>query len=409
LRKKGAVAMLKKIVFAIAFISLPSFVTAATEVVVPVFNPSGPEAESVFCEKKGYPVAWKYSKDPCYRIGTFSNFNQLVPTSVIRRKEPIWQLAYANKNEVDATLERLADEALNQLPITSLIIWRAGKIQKEVYQYGRKDTDLFSSFSMHKTVSGLLIDVAIEKKLIGSVDDNITDYLPALAATDWQSRSIFHALTMTSGIGQDQAGLYLPLFFKDADRAAVLASLAKNERFKAGEKFEYSDLDTFALGLIAEKVFGAPQGEIISDVLWQRIGAESDAQILTTKSGQHLLASNLRARSRDYLRLGLLIANGGRNHQGERVISEKWMEALFGDNEKVARCPMGRSCRKWAYSYQTWLPPIPKVAVAIGKYGQYIAVSKATNTVIVITSADGAPGLAYRPRLMQLFRAASGN
>jgi len=400
--------MLKTIFFALAFFCV-QYKLAAAEVVAPVFKQSGPEADTTFCEQQGFPISWKYSKDPCYRIGTFSNFDQLLPTGIIRKKAPVWELVYADKDAVNREVDRLANEALDQLPITSLIVWRDGKIQKEVYQYGRKDTDLFSSFSMHKTVSGLLIDVAIEKKLIGNVDNNITDYLPALAGTEWQGRRIFHALTMTSGIGQDQAGLYLPLFFKNADRMSVIASLSKTERFKEGGKFEYSDLDTFVLGLIAEKVFGAPQGEIISDTIWQHIGAESDAQILTTKSGQHLLASNLRARSRDYLRLGLLIANNGRNHQGAQIISENWIRALFGKTERLSGCPVGRSCRKWAYSYQAWLPPIPEFMAAIGKYGQYIAVSKATNTVIVITSADGAPGLAYRPRLMQLFRAASSN
>ena len=268
---------------------------------------------------------------------------------------------------------------------------------------------------MHKTITGLLIDAAINQNLIASVDDKIINYLPSLSPTGWKSRSIFQALTMTSGIGQDQQNLYRPLFFKDADRLSLINDLSRNPKFPAGEKFEYSDIDTFTLGLIAEKVFNKPQGEIISNMLWQSIGAEANAQILTTKSGQHLLASNLRARPRDYLRLGLLIQNNGINHLGEQIISEQWIASLFGETEKVNTCPMYKSCNTWGvgvgggwgYSYQTWLPPIPKTMVAIGKYGQYIFVAKNSNTVIVITSADFPRGLGEKPLLMKLFRAAA--
>ena len=397
----------------IAILLLQSSFTLASEV-TPTFNQNGPEAEFKHCEEKSYPVSWKYARDSCYRVGTFTNFNQLLPTSEISNKPPIWSLTYANQDEVDLALSAKADEAIRTLPITSLIIWRNGKIQKEVYQYGRKDTDLYSSFSMHKTITGLLIDAAINQNLIASVDDKIINYLPSLSPTGWNSRSIFQALTMTSGIGQDQKNLYLPLFFKDADRLSLINDLSRNPKFPAGEKFEYSDIDTFTLGLIAEKVFNKPQGEIISNMLWQSIGAEANAQILTTKSGQHLLASNLRARPRDYLRLGLLIQNNGINHLGEQIISEQWIASLFGETEKVNTCPMYKSCNTWGvlgggwgYSYQTWLPPIPKTMVAIGKYGQYIFVAKNSNTVIVITSADFPRGLGEKPLLMQLFRAAA--
>lgn len=389
---------------------LQSSLASASEV-MPIFNEKGPQSMGRHCEEKNYPVSWKYSSDPCYRVGTFTNFNQLLPTSEIANKPPVWSLIYAQRDEVNTTLSGKADEVLKNLPITSMIIWRKGKIQKEVYQYGRKDTDLYSSFSMHKTITGLLIDNAINQKMITSVDDVVTKYLPSLSSTGWDGRSIFQALTMTSGIGQDQKNLYLPLFFKDANRLSIINNSSKNPKFPAGDKFEYSDVDTFTLGLITEKVFNAKQGEIISNVIWQSIGAEANAQVLTTKSGEHLLASNLRARPRDYLRLGMLIENNGRNHLGKQVISEHWIASLFGETEKTKTCPAHKSCNSsgWGYSYQTWLPPIPNTMVAIGKYGQYIFVAKDTNTVIVITSADDPRGLGEKPLLMQLFRIAAEN
>ena len=387
--------------FMFIIIFLVSTLTLASEV-KPIFNESGPQANSRFCASKGYPVSWKYSKDPCYRVGSFTNFDELSPTNPVKTNEPVWQLSYANKTEVDPDLNKLADDVLKGHPITSIIIWQDGKIHKEVYQYGRKDTDLFSSFSMHKTLTGLVIGAATQRGLINDIDDPVTKYLPSLSQTDWKDKSVFHALTMTSGMASYQRELLLPLMFKDADRLSQIKIVSKNAISLAGEKFIYSDTNSYVLGLIAEQVFDASQGDIISEVLWQSIGAESDAQIHTTKSGQHLLSASLRARPRDYLRIGLLIANDGQNHLGQQIISKTWINSLYGETDRLKDCPMGKNCREFAYSYQTWLPPIPQTIAAIGKYGQYIFVAKKTNTVIVITSADKPEGLHKKPLIMKL-------
>ena len=62
-------------------------------------------------------------------------------------------------------------------------------------------------------------------------------------------------------------------------------------RFKkdAGTRYIYTDVNTFLLGLISERVFEKPYAEIFSEKIWNKIGAEADAEILTTKSGQALM------------------------------------------------------------------------------------------------------------------------
>ena len=287
-------------VFILIVIFIQSLLVSAKEV-KPVFSMSGPQENSTFCGSIGYPVSWEYAKNPCFRVGSFTNYNELLPTSKIKTKGPVWQLSYALESEVDPKLNKLAEDVLEAHPTTSLIIWRDGKVLKEVYQYGRKDTDLFSSFSMHKTLTGLIIDVAIQRGLVENVDDPIIKYLPSLSQTDWKNKSIFHALTMTSAMEQKQREFLLPLYFKDADRLSQLKNVFSNPSSLVGEHFIYSDANSFVLGLISEQVFNASQGDIISKVLWQSIGAESDAQIHTTKSGQHLLSAHLRARVREII------------------------------------------------------------------------------------------------------------
>ena len=52
-----------------------------------------------------------------------------------------------------------------------LLIAKGDTILVERYQYGRTDTDRLLSFSMAKTIVGLLIGIAIEEQSIRSIDD----------------------------------------------------------------------------------------------------------------------------------------------------------------------------------------------------------------------------------------------
>ena len=400
---KNLIALLTLVLFC------PQLVFA--EQLMPVFNESGPDADSKFCASKGYPVSWKYAKDPCYRVGTFTHYDELMLTHVIAANGPVRALAYAHVDEIAPELDDIANVILEDYPTTSLIIWRDGKVQKEVYQYARKDTDLFHSFSMHKTFTGLLIDQAIQTGLVDHVDDPIVNYLPSLSKTGWKDRTVFHALTMTSGVRWDDKVFYSGLFFKDADRISLIRKEFSRFKKDAGKRYIYTDVNTFLLGLISERVFEKPYAEIFSEKIWQKIGAEADAEILTTKSGQALMGASFRARPRDYLRLGLMILNEGVNHAGEQVISKDWIAALYADTEKVDACPMVPRCnagvgKERGYSYQTWVPA-QDVIMASGRYGQYIIVFRKTNTVIVITSVDGNKKYPKRDHIKKLISVAS--
>ena len=159
-------------------------------------------------------------------------------THVIAANGPVRALAYAHVDEIAPELDDIANVILEDHPTTSLIIWRDGKVQKEVYQYARKDTDLFHSFSMHKTFTGLMIDQAIQTGLVDHVDDPIIKYMPSLSKTGWKDRTVVHALTMTSGVRRDDKVFYGGLFFKDADRISLIRKeFSRSKRTLAKDTF----------------------------------------------------------------------------------------------------------------------------------------------------------------------------
>jgi CubicO group peptidase (beta-lactamase class C family) len=370
-------------------ITLTALNTQADEI-KPNLNKSGPEANIKFCADQGYPLNKRYI-EPCARVGSFTSMHKLFAHSPIQKTAAVRQLEYAEVSEIDTTLKNLANTVLKTEPVTALLIWRKGKLVIENYQYDRQPNDLFMSFSMHKTITGLLIDVAVQNKKINSVSDPVTKYLKSLRGTGWEKVSIENALRMSSGFPANQRKLLVPLLYRDRDRIELIKEVFKSQDNQPGKKFLYNDVDTYVLGMLTEEVYRKDQGDLISEFIWRKIGAEANAEILTTKSGQHLVSASILARPRDYLRLGLLVLEGGINYLGEQIISPSWISGMFGQTDKTKECPFGRNCNHinpWGYGQQVWLPPYPNTTAFIGKYGQLILISKDTDTVLVMLSVS---------------------
>jgi CubicO group peptidase (beta-lactamase class C family) len=92
------------------------------------------------------------------------------------------------------------DDCLARNPATGLLVARDDTIFFERYQYARTDRDRFTSWSMAKTITSMLIGIAIGEGRIRSVDDPAATYVPALAGTEYGRTSLRHLLQMSSGV-----------------------------------------------------------------------------------------------------------------------------------------------------------------------------------------------------------------
>src|SRR6476661_8774649 len=81
-----------------------------------------------------------------------------------------------------------------------LLIAKDNTILVERYQYGRTDTDRLTSFSMAKSMVGLLIGIALKEGAIRSLDDLAEAYVPGLRETEYGRTPIKALLLMSSGI-----------------------------------------------------------------------------------------------------------------------------------------------------------------------------------------------------------------
>lgn len=170
----------------------------------PRFRPDGPNAGR-FGANEGYPscTGLAFVREDRCRVGAFSHFDTLFPARTIApSSNPTPFRRAANEAVVRYTFageERTLEQYLDRRPVTGFLIARGDTILIERYQYGRTDKHRLASFSMAKTIVGLLIGIAIEEGTIRSIDDPAEHYVPALRDTAYGPTPIKALLQMRSG------------------------------------------------------------------------------------------------------------------------------------------------------------------------------------------------------------------
>jgi CubicO group peptidase (beta-lactamase class C family) len=252
---------------------------------------------------------------------------------------------------------------------------------------------------MAKTVTAMLIGIAIEEGRIRSVDDLAAAYVPALAGTEYGRTSLRHLLQMSSGVRFNED--YRPGFvshdvlqfvldtYMGLGPGGVGAVTSFNDRERpAGTKFSYSSVESYVLGLVLTRAIGRPVAQYLEEKLWRPIGAEADATWLVDNSGQEVTACCLNAVLRDYARLGLLLAHDG-NWRGRQIIPAAWvLEATSVHTDQPHVWP-GTATETLGYGYQTWIVPSERRMFMLwGAQGQRIYVDPRSKLVMVNTAVQ---------------------
>jgi hypothetical protein len=170
----------------------------------PRFAQGGPDAEE-YGANAGYPVGDRTTcPRAAFRVGCHSHCDQVYEGRLVRRATTPSPLARAAQ-EPGVRYEYRGqtftlDDYLTRNPVTGLLVARGDTILIERYQYARQDRHRLMSWSMAKTVTGMLIGVAIAEGRIRSVDDPAAAYVPPLAETEYGRTSLRHLLQMSSGV-----------------------------------------------------------------------------------------------------------------------------------------------------------------------------------------------------------------
>jgi CubicO group peptidase (beta-lactamase class C family) len=282
---------------------------------------------------------------------------------------------------------------------TAFVVLHRGKIVHESYPgaFAGPRTRM-QLFSVSKSVTSMLVGIALADGDIGSVKDRVTDYRPDFAGTAYEETTLAELLDMTSGVGDAEVWDVPDSGIKRFERAVmgggdVAEVIRAAPRTAApGERFNYSTFDAQILGWVLEAATGKSLARYATERLWSHIGAEHDAYYWLTRARPRTAigAGSFNATARDVARLGLLMANDGAV-DGNQIVPRDWVRRARGtDLPQLAVGALGPSgYPHYGYANQWWTlgSSAFDAFTGVGVHGQYLFVDPAAGVVIVKCSA----------------------
>jgi CubicO group peptidase (beta-lactamase class C family) len=291
----------------------------------------------------------------------------------------------------------------NQANIHGIVVVRHGKLVFEHYRTGEDECwgmplgkvvhgpeSKHDFRSVTKSVTSLLLGIALERKLIGSINDSVLGWFPEysdLRTPEKERISLRHLLTMSAGFEWDESIPY------SDPRNSEIRMLRSDDQYRytleqplvwpPGQVWNYNSGGSALLGAVIGKAAGRALDEVTRELLLAPLGITDFAWTRKANSGIPEVGG-LRLRGRDFARIGQLLLAGG-NWNGCQIVSRQWIDestaAHIGPAETI-----------YFYGYQWWQGrsllngrEVPWV-VAIGNGGQRIVIIPELDLVVVITA-----------------------
>ncbi|MCP4184209.1 MAG: serine hydrolase [Hyphomicrobiales bacterium] len=303
---------------------------------------------------------------------------------------------------------------LEQLATTSLLVVHKGIIVHEQYGLGTKSQDLRISWSMAKSFLSAMFGIAVSEGKISSIDDPVTQYVPALKQSAYDGIKIRDVLNMASGVKFDEDYLDYDSDINRMGRVLALggsmdefaASLNERER-EAGSARQYVSIDTHVLAMVLRAATGQSLMKYLGEKIWAKVGSAHVPYYLTDGYGVAFALGGLNLTTRDYARFGQLFLNKGK-WQEQQIVPADWVS----QSTAVSAPKSSAQGDAMQYGYQWWIPPNSEGEFfAVGIYGQYIYIDPNADVVIVKTAAnrkfrdDGQSGKLIKLENIAIFRA----
>ena len=375
----------------------PAAIAAPAPTTIPMQDQGGAD-DATYGRPQGYPMPPPFAApQPASMVGFYSHYDQVrtlrpvhragEPALLRRATAPLtlqWQNAGATTD---------LEDYLARTPVTGLLIARGDTILYEHYRYARSETDRFLSQSMVKTITGLLVGIAVAEGRIRSIDDTAATYVPELAGSEYGATPIRALLRMTSGVqyletyqpGDDSEKLGRALFPRAAPGAVAAVRQFDTRIAPPGTRWYYAGSETEVLGLVVARATGQSLSDYLSTRIWAPMGMEADAAWATDPTGQEIAYCCFVARLRDWTRLALMLAADGA-WNGHQIVPRQW---ILDSTTAPPDAPgaLGRISGGRGYGNQLWLiPGGPRDFALLGIHGQRIFIDPATRLVLVQTA-----------------------
>lgn len=301
-----------------------------------------------------------------------------------------------------AALCRMADRLVaSGANVHAVLVTRGGKLVFERYFRGpdeiygsRVGNAIFDADTLHniksasKGVASLVLGIAIDRGLIGSINEPVFSFFPELSdlrSPEKDRIQLVHALTMSMGLewveaipsnegNNDEGRMHMA-----SDPCRYVLGLAVTE--PAGRDFFYNTGALTLVSAIIRKSTGRPLDEFARETLFEPLGI-TPVEWIRFK-GDADAGGGLRLRPRDMAKIGQLVLAGGRWND-RQIVSKAWIE--------TSTAPKIEGTSGLFYGYLWWLGRSLfngreiHWAGALGRGGQSIRIVPELDLVVVVTA-----------------------
>lgn len=272
---------------------------------------------------------------------------------------------------------------IESLDTRALLVLKGDTLVYEEYWDEHAVGTVSNSFSIAKTITALLISIAIEEGKIGSLDEPVANYIAEFKTGGRDKITIRHLLQMSSGLDWEESSKN-PF----SDNAASyygddLWGLVTRQKLisEPGKQFNYQSGNSQLLGYIVEKASGYSLTDYAEKMIWSKMGMSGDAfWNLDKENGDEKAFCCFYANARDFARLGQLILQKGK-YKGEQIFPE-W---FFDEMIKPAEMKTEEGVLNYRYGLHIWTYFGDKnpVYYCRGIKGQYIITIPEENLLII--------------------------
>lgn len=233
----------------------------------------------------------------------------------IKNQKPLQLVKGKNLNNLSIKLASVdkfnaANEKWAQTGGKTLLVWHKGELIYEVYADGVLPTDRSRSFSMHKSVLGL-IAATMEADGIVDLDDPVSKYVEVYKKGGRETLTIRNMLQHETGL---ERYAFTPpsldtlnmLLSDKVEKTALKAEIATDV------VFDYSNIGYQVAGAALRSALkqktSKSYAEYLSDRLWRPMGGQDAFLWSETPDGAPRFYAGLQASPRDWLKLGIVIA-----------------------------------------------------------------------------------------------------
>ncbi|MEY2618781.1 MAG: hypothetical protein RL522_1783 [Pseudomonadota bacterium] len=267
----------------------------------------------------------------------------------------------------------------------ALVVLHRGQVRLERYGLDFDAQGRWTSFSVAKSFTSVLVGAALKDGHIRSMDDKVSDYLPQMKGSAYDDVTLRQLLTMTSGVKWNEdyndPNSDVAKFNNHKPEDGVDATVSYLRRLPreaaAGTRWHYSTGETNLVGVLLSQATGKPLATYLSEKVWVPAGMEQSATWILSKTGREISGCCIQAAARDYARFGQFILQGAKV-QGASIVPEGWLAQATHEQVGIGQPGLG-------YGYQWWTQA-DGTFHARGIFGQGLYIDPARQLVIVINA-----------------------